>query len=105
MKVLLEFGRSAYIAVYPSACQDYVCLSCSQSSGLHCISASVDIGNALFTASKALLAALATLAAIGKQRKAALADNVGGQSKRKQSRSIMTSTAFDKVVASLPDRV
>lgn len=99
---------TAYITVCPSAaCLSGLCLlPCSQSSGLHCISASIDIGNALFTASKAFLAAFATLAAIGKQGKAALAGNEGGQSKRKQSKSkALTSAAFDKVVASLPDRV
>ena len=88
-------------------CVSTVCvLPCSQSSGLHCISASVEIGNMLFTASKALLAALATLAAIGKQRKAASAERVGGQSKSKESRpKALTGSVLEKVVAILPDQV
>ena len=81
-------------------------LPCSQSWGLHCISVSVEVGNVLFTASKALLAALATLAAIGKQRKAPSAGHVGGQSTSKESRSkAMTSSVFEKIVATLPDQV
>ena len=90
-----------------AACLSALCVvPCSQSSGLHCISASVEVGNMLFTASKALLAALATLTAISKQRKARSAGNVGGQPKSKEGRlKALTNSVFEKIVASLPDQV
>lgn len=90
-----------------AACLSWFCLlECSQSLGLHCISASVEVGNTVLTASKALLSALATLAAISRQSKAASAGAAGGQPIRKKSRSkVLTTSAFDKIVATLPDQV
>ena len=83
-----------------------VCLACSQALGLHCISASVEVGNTVLTASQALLSALATLASISKQRKAASAGSVVSQHIKKEPRSrSLTAAAFDKIVASLPDQV
>lgn len=95
------------LCLLSAACLSALCvLPCSQSLGLHCISASVEVGNMLFSASKALLAALATIAAISTQRKAALAGHVGGHFKSKESRSkAVTSSVFDKIVATLPDQV
>lgn len=69
--------------------------------GLHCVSASVDVGNAVLTASSALLSALGTVAAISKQSKAA----AGPVQHVKSSPSKLTAAAFDRIVASLPDQV
>ena len=76
-------------------------LNCSQVMGLHCVSASVDVGNAVLTASSALLSALGTVAAISKQSKAA----AGPVQHVKSSPSKLTAAAFDRIVASLPDQV
>lgn len=73
--------------------------------GLHCVSASVDVGNAVLTASSALLSALTTMAVLGKQNKAA---HLAGTTRLKHTKSgskNLTVAAFDKLVASLPDEV
>ncbi len=73
--------------------------------GLHCIGASVDVGNAVLTASSALLSALTTLAALGKQNKAA---QLAGATRLKHTKSgfkNLTVAAFDKLVTTLPDEV
>ena len=81
-------------------------LTCSQSLGLHCISASVEVGNAVFTASEALLSALTVLAATSKQQKAISAKASSSQPDTKQSRAKpLTAAAFAKMVALLPDQV
>ena len=104
--VLTPCSHCCVVVLLSAACLSALCvLLCSQSSGLHCISASIEVGNTLFTASRALLAALATLAAIGKQRKAASAAHVGRQSKSKELRKAVTSDVFEKIVAILPDQV
>jgi len=89
-------------------CQHYSCLvlnGCSQAMGLHCISASVEVGNAVLTASSALLSALTTLAVLGKQNKAA---QLAGATRLRHTKSgfkKLSVAAFDKLVASLPDEV
>jgi len=78
---------------------------CSQAMGLHCISASVEVGNAVLTASSALLSALTTLAVLGKQNKAA---QLAGATRLRHTKSgfkKLSVAAFDKLVASLPDEV
>lgn len=73
--------------------------------GLHCISASIDVGNAVLTASNPLLSALTTLAVLGKQNKAA---HLAGATKLKHTKTgskNLTVATFDKLVASLPDEV
>ncbi|KAL0047867.1 hypothetical protein WJX82_001975 [Trebouxia sp. C0006] len=77
----------------------------NQAMGLHCISASVEVGNAVLTASSALLSALTTLAVLGKQNKAA---QLAGATRLRHTKSgfkKLSVAAFDKLVASLPDEV
>ena len=73
--------------------------------GLHCISASVDVGNAVLTASSALLSALTTLAVLGNQNKAAHLAGTTRLNHTKSGSKNLTVAAFDKLVASLPDEV
>ena len=73
--------------------------------GLHCISASVEVGNAVLTASSALLSALTTLAVLGKQKKAAQLAGATGLKHTKSGSKKLSVAAFDKLVASLPDEV
>lgn len=73
--------------------------------GLHCISASVDVGNAVLTASNTLLSALTTLAVLGKQNKAA---HLAGATRLKHTKpgsKSLTVAAFNKLVTTLPDEV
>ena len=73
--------------------------------GLHCISASVDVGNAVLTVSTALLSALTTLAVISKQSKGDQQAVTSAVTHTKSGSKKLTVAAFDKIVASLPDQV
>ena len=73
--------------------------------GLHCISASVDVGNTVLTVSTALLSALTTLAVISKQSKEDQQAVTSTVSRSKSGSKKLTVAAFDKIVASLPDQV
>lgn len=73
--------------------------------GLHCISASVEVGNAVLTASSALLSALNTLAVLEKQNEAAHPAGAVRLKHTKSGSKKLTVAAFDKLVASLPDEV
>ncbi|KAL0027199.1 hypothetical protein WJX77_002651 [Trebouxia sp. C0004] len=77
----------------------------NQAMGLHCVNASVDVGNAVLTASTALLSALTTLAVLGKQNKAAHLAGVTRLKHTKSGSKNLTVATFDKLVASLPDEV
>ncbi|KAL0030048.1 hypothetical protein WJX79_003167 [Trebouxia sp. C0005] len=77
----------------------------NQSMGLHCISASVEVGNAVLTASSALLSALNTLAVLEKQNEAAHPAGAVRLKHTKSGSKKLTVAAFDKLVASLPDEV
>lgn len=102
-----RFGNlSSLLCLVSGHIRECCLLACSQAMGLHCIGASVEVGNTVLTASEALLSALATLASISKQRKAASADDPVSQSVRKGPRpKSLTAVAFDNIVASLPDQV
>lgn len=95
------FGILSFVTI--NSC--LVLNGCSQAMGLHCISASVEVGNAVLTASSALLSALTTLAVLGKQNKAA---QLAGATRLRHTKSgfkKLSVAAFDKLVASLPDEV
>lgn len=73
--------------------------------GLHCISASVDVGNAVLTVSAAVLSAMTTLAVISKQSKGHQQAVTSTITHTKSGSKKLTVAAFDKIVASLPDQV
>lgn len=90
------------IAPYPIPQQGSdICTACSQTLGLHCTSASVDVGPVVVTCTQALLSAVVKLARTSKKIKAtSAADTRPGKAAR-----TLTSDTFKQLVAVLPDEV